>query len=306
MWHLLATMLPLRQMQDLISEAIAVVKNRKSSFVAKWGACHFLCVTEQAGIGKYANFVKYQESALLQALLARALPDRRFTADRELLIQLLKRSLFEPGIALAEELARHGLVFVDLQGIDIDQLPTQVRNVFQAVGLIQPKNGSVDPMGEILARRYGIDKWTGWRKLFGPEYVHAVQILSHADPVFDSGRSHWLSHQNSFNHVLFLALQNHLNKRGLPGAMKTTGGGKLINFGTLVDANQAFARHYSMIADAFRAMNTRRNALPGSHPYEVKGGAKARHLKKGEQVTLAQKLSTAYAEIIKQFAALLT
>jgi hypothetical protein len=126
-----------------------------------------------------------------------------------------------------------------------------------------------------------------------------VQLLSQADPVFDSGRSHWLSHQNSFNNALFLALQRHLNNKGLPGAMKTRGGGKLINFGVLVDAGQPFAKHHPVIADAFRTVNSRRNVLPGSHPYEVKGGAKARHLRKGEQTSLAKKLSVAYAEIIK-------
>jgi hypothetical protein len=157
-------------------------------------------------------------------------------------------------------------------------------------------------MGEILARRYGVDKWTGWKPLFGPEYVYALQLLSQADPVFDSGRSHWLSYQNSFNHALFIALQKHLNRKGLPGAVKThTKGGELIAFGTLVDAAQPFAKAYPVIANAFRAVNARRNAIPGSHPYEKKGGARTHHLKKGEQNQLVKKLSLAYTEIIKNF-----
>ena len=299
MWHLLARMLQPRQMPKLIDEAVVIAKNKNSSFAAKWGACHFLCSVEQAGLGNYASFVKYQENVLLQALLTPALPDRRFLKDHNLLIHLLKRSLFEPGIALARELARHQLVFTDLQGLEIGQLPDQVRNVFQAVGIVPSESAPVDPMGEILSRRFGIKRWMGWKELFGPEYVYALQLLSQADPVFDSGRSHWLSYQNSFNHALFLALQRHLQRKSLPGEVKTQGrDGKLISFGTLVDANQPFAKHFPQIAEAFRAVNSRRNALPGSHPYEAKGGARARHLKKGEQTNLTKKLSTAYVEII--------
>ncbi len=287
------------QKRALIAETIEVAKNKKSSFAARWGACHFLCMAEQEGLGNYAGFVKYQD-ALLQALLAPALPDRRFTVDRLLLNFLLQRSFFEPGIALAKEIARHELAFSDLDGVDTNQLPTQVRNVFQSVGIITTETGPVDPMGEILTRRYGIDQWTGWKILFGPEYVHAVQILSQADPVFDSGRSHWLSHQNSFNHALFIALQKHFNKKSLSGAMKTHDShGHIIDFGSLLDINKPFAKHYSSIAVAFRDVNKRRNALPGSHPYEKKGGARAQHLKKGEQTVLVKKLSVAYGEIIK-------
>ena len=232
-------------------------------------------------------------------MLTPALPDRRFLEDHNLLIHLLKRSLFEPGIALAKELARHQLVFADLKGLKIDQLSDQVQNVFQAVGIVPSESAPVDPMGEILSRRFEIERWMGWKELFGPEYVHALQLLSQADPVFDSGRSHWLSYQNSFNHALFLALQKHLQSKSLPGTVKTQGkDGKLISFGTLVDANQPFAKRFPQIAEAFREMNSRRNALPGSHPYEAKGGTRARHLKKGEQTNLAKKLSTAYLETI--------
>src|SRR5206468_8718539 len=105
-------------------------------------------------------------------------------------------------------------------------------------------------MGEILARRYGIEKWTGWKPLFGPEYVYALQLLSQADPVFDSGRSHWLSYQNSFNNALFIALQTHLNRKGLPGAMKVRNKyGEFHSFGNLVDAAKPFAKAYPVIAE---------------------------------------------------------
>jgi hypothetical protein len=166
---------------------------------------------------------------------------------------------------------------------------------------------TVDPIGEILTRRYKIRRWTKWKALFESDYVHALQILSQSDPVFDAGRSHWLSEQNSFNDALFRAMQKHLNALGQPGAMKTVGSdGKLIDFGGLVDANKPFAKTYPVIAMAFRETNARRNKIPGSHPYEKKGGAKTQHLKKEEQAVLWKKLAKAYAEIIKVFDRLIT
>lgn len=305
-WHLLAKLMPSEQMRELIPKAIETAKNGRMSFVAKWGACHFLCTAEHRGLGHYAEFVKYQKTALLQALLVFVLPEQRFASDRELIVQLLRRSDFEPGIALAAAFIHHGLTLLDFPDVKVDLLHTQARNVFRAVGIIDSESGPIDPIGEILTRRYGTQKWTGWKRLFGSKYNHAAQLLSQADAVFDSGRSFWLSHQNSFNNVLFLALQTHLNKKGLPGAMKTVGAGKLLKFGLLVDANQKFAKHYPTIAEAFRKMNTRRNSLPGSHPYEEKGGIKTKHLQKGEQVNLVHRLSVAYANIIVQFSSLFT
>ncbi len=74
---------------------------------------------------------------------------------------------------------------------------------------------------------------------------------------------------------------------------------ELIDFGPLLDKDKAFAKQYPSIAAAFRDVNKRRNARPGSHPYEKKGGARARHLRKGEQTVLAKKFSASYIEIIK-------
>ena len=112
-------------------------------------------------------------------------------------------------------------------------------------------------------------------------------------------RSQWLSYQNSLNHALFIALQRYLNTKNLPGVMKTTGrNGKLVSFGTLVDVAKPFAIHYPNIATGFREANARRNTLPASHPYEIRGGSRTRHLSKREQGDLALKLSHSYQGIV--------
>jgi hypothetical protein len=141
MWHLLAQMMSPNQMRELIEEAIEIAKNGKSSFAAKWGACHFLCAAEQNGLGNYAGFVKYQDNALLHALLVPLLPEQRFNGDRDLVSHILKRSSFEPGMALAEKFCRYQLTCSNLNGVEIDQLPTQIRNVFRAVGILPTRLG---------------------------------------------------------------------------------------------------------------------------------------------------------------------
>jgi hypothetical protein len=304
LWHVLARLMSRDHMQGLISWAVEIAKSNKNGFAVKWGACHFLCVAEQSGLGDYGKFVKYQSCALLQSLLVPILPDKRF-AKGDVVDTMLRRTAFEPGILLAAQLSLRKLTHRDF-GLKSKDLPSQVRNVFKAIGVIRGGTGTVDPMGELLTRRYRIERWTRWKALFGQEYGHGMQLLSQAEPIFNSGRSQWLSYQSSFNNALFLAMQVHLTEKKMPGAVGTKGrDGKLVSFGTLIDSNQPFAKAHPMIADVFREVNSRRNTIPGSHPYETKGGARTRHLKKSEQEKLVKKLSIAYSEIINLFSSLI-
>jgi hypothetical protein len=295
MWHILARMLPKEEMKDFIEEAVAVVRLKETCVSLKWGALHFLCVVDAAGHGKYANFLRYQEP-LLQAILVLVLPERCYREDG-IIKQILKRTAFEPGMMLAEEFVRRGMDhsrFIP----DATDLRSQVQNVFRSVGLIKGAGEPVDPIGEIIARRYRVDAWDGWRALLDSEYTHAQQILCQAEPVFDSGRSVWLSHQNSFNDAVLVAMQQHLNKSGLPGSMRIIGrDGRRIRFGVLLASGAPFDREFPLIAEAFRAVNMRRNSLPGSHPYED-SGARARFLKKGDRNRLVE---NAYQGIIDVF-----
>ena len=298
MWHILARMLAKEQMKDFIQEAITIVKSRDACVALKWGALHFLCIADAAGHGKYANFLRYQEP-LLQALLASVIPERCYRGDA-IIKGILKRTAFEPGIMLAEEFVRRGMDHHTFVPNEKD-LVSQVRNIFRAVGLIKRVGGPVDPIGEIIACRYIVRVWTGWRPLLGRDYMHAQQILCQAEPVFDSGRSVWLSHQNSFNDAVFVAMQRHLNSRGLAGAMRIMGrDGKRVSFGVLLAAGAQFDKAFPVIADAFRTVNSRRNSVPASHPYES-SGTRTRFLTKKERNQLVAKLRKGYQEIINVF-----
>jgi retron-type reverse transcriptase len=297
MWHIMAQMMQMSEMKKAARLAVACAKNRDIGLALEWGVLHFLCVAERKGIGKYGRCLQHQDNALLQALLAPIIPDARY-AKGNVVCQMLTRSAPEPGMALAEQLIRLRLR-PSTFGIQTGEMPSQVRNTFRVLGLASQLAPRVDPMGEILHNRYQVQQWDGWKCLMGSEYSHALQLLSIADATYDMGRSQWLSYQNSFNHSLFLALQQWLKYQRLSGVVRTVGkDGRAVKFGTMVDRNQPFAKAHPTIAYAFAIANARRNTLPGSHPYQQSGRQRTQYLKKKEQATIQGDLARAYAEII--------
>jgi hypothetical protein len=300
MWHLLARMLKPTEMRHLVRVCADALKDTNAGFCLKWGAAHFACAAEKSGLGKYSRLLQFQ-SSLLQALVVPILPDGRYRAGDSVVRSFLRRSDYSPGIAIAQELVRRKLTHRHFR-IRATSMASQVQNVFHAIGLIRRRSGIVDPVGEILARRFRVSKWREWRSLLGPQYDHASQILAVGDPIFASGRSEWLNHQNSFNQVVFLAIQDLLRRRGLKGAIRTRhSSGKLMNYGSTLDPNNAFSKRYPVVANSFRAANQRRNRLPGCHPYEKTGGSENRFLTVKERDVLLTKLSRAYEHIISSF-----
>ena len=249
-------------------------------------------------MGKYSRFVQYQENALLQSLLVPIIPDDRYGKD-DVISKLLRRTSYEPGIMLAEQLVKRKLTHRDFE-LRSNQLPSQVVNIYRALGIIRTPKSKIDPMGEILAKRYRIKNWQGWQELFKTDYIHAFQILSYAEAVFASGRSEWLNYQNSFNNALFLALQLYLKMHNKPGTVNFKDRkGRLEKYGRLIDPKETFAKIYPSIATGLKLCNDRRNTLPGSHPYEEKSGTKTYWLQKKEQTDIMKQLKIAYGGIIK-------
>jgi hypothetical protein len=133
-----------------------------------------------------------------------------------------------------------------------------------------------------------------------PYYAYAAGLLAQADAVFFSGASQWLSLQNSFNQTIFLTLQDCLRRAGDPAAVRTVNRhGELIDFGVTLDQKNAFSTAHPVIADAFRAVNDRRNKLPGSHPYEKRSASRNQYLKAQERNRFVNLLAKAYAQIVE-------
>lgn len=302
-WHVLAKYrreprsMTAKDPGALTDRAINIAKAKsQEDFVERWGACHFLCVSEEMTSSHLSRWLKYQ-TPLLQSLLAPVLPDGAY-AKGEVVDRFLRRSTPEPGLAVCSALHQRGLT-PSMVGITPEQLPSQVANTLRELGIIYAPGPRVDPIAEILETRYSVPRSKSWHTLLGADYVHALGLLKQAEAAFAGGRSFWLACQNSFNQTVFLALQRHLAASGHPASCTTIDKkGQLVDYGITLDANGPFSKNCPTIGDCFRDMNTRRNHVPVAHPYEKKTAAKSRHLKAQERNQFVARLRSAYADFV--------
>lgn len=302
-WHILARYrleqrsLVTRTPGPITTAAIATAKQRtQESLVERWGACHFLCVSETVTRRRYSRFLSSQPP-LLQSLLGPALPGTAFAQGR-LVESYLAQEPPEPGLSVCSALHERRLKLSTF-GLKPRQLASQVANTLRGLALISTPRRQVDPIAEILGVRYDAPRGKSWRVLLGNQYSHAVGLLRQAEAAFIGGPSSWLSNQNAFNQTLFLALQRHLARAAHPAACSIIDkNGHLVDFGVTLDANGKFSIHCPNIGSCFRAMNARRNRLPMSHPYEKKTAAPSRHLEVRERNQFVARLRTAYTDLV--------
>jgi len=297
LWHVLARIGSQHCLENMISLAKIESKSQSGGIGAAWGALAFLLACEGAGPGRALQRFK-SAPHLVQSLLVPMIPDSWYL-DPVIARRLLVECPFEVGIVLGDQLIRRGRRPSDY-GVRNKELPAQVQNSFRALGLIRRRAGArVDPIGEIIARRYEIPGSLKWKRLLGPEYDHALAILNTAEVAFQPARSSWLQHQDSFNDIIIRTFIGLLGAASLPGHMRTVNRkGELIGYGQLLDANKPFARRFSRLADCMREVHTRRNRVPGSHPYSCKGRGRSRFLSKPEQKRLWYVLKLAYADLL--------
>jgi len=302
-WHVLARYrregrsVTSSEPRALITRAINIAKQKTQENISeRWGVCHFLCVSEELTSSRHSRFLKYQ-APLVQSLLASVLPDAAFEKG-EVVETYLRRTTPEPGLSVCSGLHERGLS-PSTFGLEVTDLPSQVVNTLRGLGVVAAPGFKIDPVAEILNTRYGVPRGKSWHQLLGGEYVYALGLLKQAEAAFDSGRSFWLACQNSFNQTIFLALQRHLTKMGHAAAGTIFDkNGQLLDFGVTLDANGPFSKNCPTIGDCLREMNTRRNHLPVSHPYEKKTATQSRHLKAQERNQFVVKLKKAYAHFV--------
>ena len=302
-WHVLAKYS--RDLRSIIAadplaltdKAVNIAKDKsQENFVERWGACHFLCVAEELTSRRRSRWVKHQ-APLLQSLLAPVLPAGAFSKGR-VVQTFLEQNAPEPGLSVCSALHERGLALSTF-GLTPANLPSQVANTLRDLGVISAPGPRIDPIAEILESRYGVHRAKAWHTLLAAEYVHALGLLKQAEAAFAGGRSFWLACQNSFNQTIFLALQTHLATTAHPASCTIIDRkGQLADFGTTLDANGPFSKNCPTIGDCFRDMNTRRNHLPVSHPYEKKTSAQSRHLKAQERNQFVARLRTAYKDFV--------
>jgi hypothetical protein len=298
LWHVIARIGSRDTLRRLLGLSRRELRLKRASLALRWGVYAFRIACRRQSLSASIRGLKRAPS-LLQALITPILSTADFRRDG-IVGDFLRAKSFEPAIALGEPLARRRLSHLTF-GIRTKDLPIQVQNVYRGLQIIRrAAAGKVDQIGEVLTKRYAIVDWHKWHSVFGREYVHALQILLHADHLYSPGRSEWMQSQNSFNDALTRALIPLLTKcHHLPPTRVIDRKGRLVKFGVLLDSNQPFGRAFPRIADPFGAFNDRRNCLPGSHPYAEKGGSKNRFLRPKEQVGYSKQIATAFGEIIK-------
>lgn len=297
LWQILARIGSKESLFQIIDLAKEDLINKESSNFLKWGALSFLISCQKNKLCKSSKRIKYQ-SPLVQALMAPIIPESEFTKDGIIRNLLICKS-FEPGIMLAEQLLIRKQIPKDYK-IRIKDLAPQVQNSFKKLGLIRRRTShDIDQIGEIISRRYEFPYIPKWKNVLDKEYVHALHILLHAEAIYDAGRSEWLNNQNSFNDALIRSFIFFLDSNGLPGAVRLKGkSGKNVKYGNLLNKQNKFSNNYPKIANPLRKVNERRNKLPGSHPYDEKGGAQNKYLSSAEQYKLRLKLQAAYKNLI--------
>jgi retron-type reverse transcriptase len=286
---------------DCLKKMATAAKNdaflSNSSVTLQWGAVSFLLRCEQIGHVRVSNRIP-KCNPLVQSLLIPNLSEEHYKRDK-LVSAILKDGPPEPGLAISHELVRRCLSVSDL-GLRNRDLCACVQNCYKGVGIIgRRRNAGIDPIGQIITRRYGTAYSLRWRALLGDQYNHALMILNDAESAYDIARSQWIQHQNSFNDIVVRCIINHLSANGLPGAMKTVNRkGELIPFGNILDSRKPLFVAYPYVARPLKDLNDRRNKVPGSHPYSTKGGMQNKHLTRQEQRMHHSELSNGYGALI--------
>ncbi len=284
LWHIVARLGALNELKRALPLARKDARNRSGCVALSWGVMHFLIRCEREGLVRLGRRLA-SECSVSRALLAPIIPDREFSKDG-CLEDLLKGSI-EEQLAAAREMQKRGLSLNSV-GIRQRNLPSTCRNSLKALGVVRRQyRDERDWIAETLASLYGCAEVRVWRGLFTTEYEFASQILMEAEAMFPTSYSNWLKLQDSFNDILVRELFRFMESKGLPGHSRTVArNGNLVKYGILISVDSPFDRNHNAIADKLRRLHNRRSRLPGSHPYDERGGARNHWLTKKERDTL--------------------
>lgn len=283
----------LRVLRPLAREEIA--KTDRNSF-ARIGAILFLLQCQANGLGKVSGRIARQ-GPLVQVGLVSELPEIWFD-DKGLIGSLLRSKHWEVSAPLAFPLIRLNRDHT-YYGIRADELAEVTRDCYRALGLVRGSPQDVDSVGKIISRRYGAPTSDRWRAVLGKEYRHAVLSLRVSEVQYESNVNGWLRSINSFNDVLTRAIIRKLCAKGLVGCMPLKNNqGQLEDYGRLLLASKPFGQTFVGIASNFRIVNSRRNAIPDSHPYEKRTGRRTKYLTRRTRGPLWNNLAQGYASVV--------
>ena len=289
LWHLVARLAGEGEIERALPLARKDAKGRSRCIVLSWGVMHFLMRCQKEGRSRDRRRFG-SEHSISRSLLAPILPDREFSRGGHG-ASLLKGTLIEQ-LAGARELQKRNIALGAL-GLRQRDLPHSCASTLKALGVIRRAHRRIarDWVGETLNSLYGCRRNSIWRELLGAEYEHALQFLIEAKARFPGAYSEWLGLQDSFLDIAIRQFFVFLVQKGLQGHSKTSDkNGRLVKYGSLISQGGPFDRHYPAIAADLRDVHQRRNRLPGSHPYDEKGGVKNVWLTRAQRDALVPKV----------------
>ena len=297
LWHIVARLAKIPELIDGIPIALIDAQNRKNCVALSWGVMHFLIRCDEEHLRQFKRSRLKSENSISRSLLAPILGNCEFTKTGHART-LLKGTLMEQ-LAGARELQRRN---VSLKAIGLQQqdLAPDCRIALLSLGVVPRLHRRTQPdwIAKILVNLYSCKNKAIWRGLLASEYEHALQILVETKARFLGAFSDWLSLQDSFNDILVRKLFEFLKAKKLSGHAKVVGkNGKIVKYGVLIAPNAPFDRIYPNISSRLRTLHNRRNTIPGSHPYDEKGGSRNRWLSRRERDTLTASLRIALDDI---------
>lgn len=297
LWHLLARLGKKDQLDEALPLARLDARGREKCLGLSWGVMNFLIRCQEERLCRIGNRLQ-GELPLSRALLASRIPQAEY-APKRVIVSMLRGTL-EEQLAAARQLQAKSFT---LSQLNLRQrgLPQVCQNSLRSLGVIRRVSQAPrDWIAERLHQRFGGSQIQGWRSLLGGEYEHALLILIEADHMFDISSSNWLQLQDSFNDVVVRQFISFLRQRQLPGGKQSTIGrnGQLVNYGTLLDRNGTFSSAFPLASGKLRIIHRRRNRLPGSHPYDQRGGSQNRWLSGAGRDVLINDVEVALNNII--------
>jgi len=294
LWQIIARMGDRKELKAGLSLARKDAQKRLNCVVLEWGLMHYLLRCHAEGllrIGKRLNSL----SPMCRAFLAPFFSKKEFIAGD--CAKKLLRGTIEEQLAAARELQKRN-ISLNALGLRQRDLSPLCRNALRSLGIIRRRhNIEIDWICKKLSALYDCADIPIWRNILATEYEHALQFIIEAEVRYQGAYSEWLSLQDSFNDIVIRQFFVFLKSKGLPGHSPIVNGGRLTKYGKLIATKTPFDSQYHSIADLLRQIHARRNSLPGSHPYDEKGGAKNRWLKKRERDVLAMMVRKSLDEI---------
>jgi hypothetical protein len=215
-------------------------------------------------------------------------------------VAMLKGTL-EEQLAAARQMQTRNITLAKLNLRQRD-LPAVCQHSLRSLGVIRRMSQAPrDWIAERLAQRYGVVSTPVWRSLFDTEYEHVLQILIEADAMFEVAPSNWLQLQDSFSDAAIRQLIAYLRKRRLAGGSQNTvdRNGRLVRYGNILQPSGPLGSAHPGICASLLKVHERRNTLPGSHPYDQKGGAKNTWLNRRARDRLVGDLRVALSAIVQ-------